>query len=250
MAAIDLTGNVFGFLSVVGRAQNAADGSARWHCVCVCGNERTVHGTGLRAGRHKSCGCKSPRFQAKQFETHGMSRTRVYQIWQGMLARCSESAKGKSKRLYYDKGIRVCDRWLKFENFLSDMGLPESRSSIDRIDGCSGYSPENCRWANSKEQANNTSSNLLITAHGKTLTASQWADVTGIKANTIVYRIRRGWSAERAISQSPGNVRTKKKLDRKRLCEVCGSSFIPRTTQIRAGGGRYCSQKCNASSRR
>ena len=244
-----MTGNVFGFLTVLSRAQNASDGSARWNCACICGSERTIHGTGLRAGRHKSCGCKSPKFQPAQFKTHGMSRTRVYQIWRGMIARCSDAAKGKSKRLYYDKGIRVCSRWLNFENFLSDMGVPEFGASIDRKDGSKDYCPENCRWSSSKEQANNTSSNLFITAQGKTLTASQWSDITGIKANTIVYRMRRGWPPERAINRNPGNIRQERKLERERSCEVCKSVFIPRTSQTRKGLGIYCSQKCNAASR-
>lgn len=250
MKVEDLTGRLFGLLSVKNRAPNSKSGTTMWNCVCACGNKRTIHGTALRAGRNKSCGCNSPRFKPHHGETHAMSGTRIYKIWRGMIVRCSDKAYGKSKKLYYEKGIRLCDEWMTFDNFLADMGIPDAGMSIDRIDGNKGYYKENCRWADHKTQANNTSANLLITHDGKTMTASQWADLTGIKPNTIVYRIRRGWSADRALDVAPIHIKTKAKLERTRSCEICGTSFIPRSTQIRAGTGKYCSQKCNAASRK
>lgn len=167
-----------------------------------------------------------------------------------MIARCSDASFGKTRKLYYEKGIRVCERWMKFENFLEDMGIPKKHQSIDRKDGGKGYEPRNCRWADDKAQANNTSANLIITLNGVSLTASEWSDKTGIKANTIVYRIRRGWNADRALEKNPINVRTKRKEGRTRPCEVCGTEFCPRLAQIKAGGGKFCSQKCNGESRK
>lgn len=245
-----MTGSVFGALTVTGREKNLSDGTAVWKCICECGEIRVIPGNSLRAGRNKSCGCRSPRFTSERTKKHGMSLSRIYGIWLGMIARCSETSTGKARKLYYDKGIRVCERWLKFENFLEDMGTPEQHQSIDRKDGSKGYEPENCRWADGKVQANNTSRNLIITLNGISLTASEWSDKTGIKANTIVYRIRRGWTPDRALEKTPTNIWTKRKMERERSCAICGTNFVPRNAQIRAGRGKFCSQKCSGESRK
>lgn len=245
----DLTGQIFSSLKVVSRAANAKDGSAMWVCLCDCGEQRVVAGTGLRAGRNKSCGCKSPRFTSEKVTIHGKSSSRAYLIWQGMLARCSPASSGKTRKLYYDKGITVCDRWQSFENFLADMGEPPDFHSIDRIDGSKGYSLENCRWATSKIQANNTITNHIITANGLTMTAAMWSEKTGIKANTIIYRIRRGWSPEDAVNPGQSHRKLAKQEKKGRHCLSCGTLFFPRPAQIRGGTGKFCSQRCNAKSR-
>jgi hypothetical protein len=199
----NLTGLRFGDLTVgeyagsVGSAQHAA-----WHCVCDCGNKVVVVGASIRAGRSKSCGCKSKQqwFTADRMTTHGKSRSDVYKIWAGMLKRCSDKSKGKTRKNYFDKGIRVCDRWMEFENFYEDMGDRPIGMTIERIDGTSGYEPGNCKWATAKQQANNTSQNHVIEFKGEKLTVSQLADKFGIKQNSLLYRIRRGWSVEKAAT--------------------------------------------------
>lgn len=245
----DMTGMRFGILTVMHRMQNNSEGTAVWFCVCDCGQSRKIVGTSLRAGRHKSCGCKSPRFRSDTVRTHGMAGTRAYRIWVGMHTRCSDKCAGRARKNYFEKGIRVCDKWKSFEAFYADMGEPPHGMSLDRIDGSMGYSPENCRWATPKEQANNTAANFNVSYQGRTMTVSQWAEELGVKANTLLYRLRRGMSVEVAMQPKVTNARTVAAISRRRCCAVCGTEFLPRPAQLRAGGGRYCSQACNGASR-
>lgn len=250
MAAIDLTNKRFERLLVLSRNGNTSDGSALWKCICDCGSERTIAGTALRAGRHKSCGCSSPRFTSERCTTHGMVKTKTYKTWLGMLSRCSEKSKGKTRKNYWSKGIRVCERWKTFENFLQDMGETPDGLTLDRIDGNGNYEKGNCRWATDKEQANNTSANLLITHIGKTQTLAMWADDIGIKANTLLYRIRREIPLERAMQKKIGHIKSIEAKERERPCAHCGSVFLPRPAQVRSGTGLFCSQACNGASRK
>jgi hypothetical protein len=198
VGAIDLVGARFGLLTVTRRIANNASGSAVWECLCDCGSVRAHAGTSLRTGRLKSCGCASPRFTKERLTTHGKSRTRTYKIWAGMIARCSLPS--KKSHLYFGKGIRVCERWQKFDDFYADMGDAPDGLTIERIDGSADYSPDNCCWATRKTQANNTTRNKVIHYAGEKKTVAQWAEYLGIKPNTLLYRFRRGWSAERALN--------------------------------------------------
>lgn len=234
-------------LTVLSRAKNDAGGSARWDCVCDCGARRVIAGTAIRDGRHKSCGCNSPRFRAAE---NPMSKSRIYRIWQGMLTRCSPKATGKTKRLYFDKGIRVCDEWMSFDIFLRDMGAPLENHSIDRINGDLGYFKSNCRWATHVVQANNTSKNHRVDFRGEAITIAELSRRTGVKQNTLLYRIRRGWSIDRAVQLRPKHKLAEIKESRARNCPVCGNVFIPRTAQIASGAGKHCSHKCSAASKK
>ena len=108
---------------------------------------------------------------------------------------------------YGGRGIRVCERWLKYENFKADMGEPPEGMTLERIDNNGPYSPENCRWATRTEQNNNTRSNRMLTFRGKTQTIMQWAREIGVSFQVLWYRIARGWSVDRALTtplQHPG----------------------------------------------
>jgi hypothetical protein len=139
---------------------------------------------------------------------------------------------------------------MTFEGFIEDMGNRPSGKTIERLNGNCGYYKENCVWASYKEQANNTSANRILCLNGEKKNVSQWAFITGIKANTIIYRLRRGWSVDRALNKNAVGIPTEKKNGRIRPCAVCGKLFIPRPAQLRRGHGRFCSQKCNAVGRK
>lgn len=190
---IDLTGQRFGKL-VVDQYLN----KSMWQCSCDCGQRPTVKGQSLRDGHTKSCGCgiaDSNKRRAK----HGMYRTKAYKTWQGIKQRC-ENLKSDAYHRYGGRGIKVCDRWQEFENFLSDMGEPPVGASIDRIDNDGDYTPENCRWATVQEQQNNISTNRLFTHDGKTQTLAQWARELGIAYHVLKYRLNHGWQPPKLFS--------------------------------------------------
>lgn len=91
-----------------------------------------------------------------------------------MLQRCKNTERIDYHR-YGGRGIKVCDRWLKFENFLKDMGERPDGLTIERIDNNGNYEPGNCQWSDRKVQANNTRRNHLITFMGESKTLAQWA---------------------------------------------------------------------------
>jgi len=200
MAAIDMKGKTIGHVFVLNRCGSNASGQATWNCMCIaCGGDFTTDGASLRSGRTASCGCITRGTFGKRTTKHGKSTTRTYRIWCGMRRRC-EDTKGRKAHLYALKGITYCDRWKSFEAFLQDMGEAPAGMSLDRIDGDLGYSKENCRWATAREQGNNTIAVREISHNGKTQSVSMWARDLGIKQNTLLYRLRRGWPVAIALS--------------------------------------------------
>ena len=194
-----MVGKKYGLLQVLSIAEikNKAQHKA-YLCKCDCGNQKIIIGASIRAGRSKSCGCLSRQSQFTSSRTikHGQSRSKTYQIWIGMKNRCADYSKGKTRKNYYDKGIKVCKEWQIFENFYNDMGQCPEGMTIERIDSNGNYEPLNCKWATPKEQANNTSANHLVEYDGKRQTISQWAEQLGIKPNTLTYRLKRAFTAD------------------------------------------------------
>lgn len=137
--------------------------------------------------------------------THGHSKcvdgrpSRTFMSWTKMWYRVN-NPNHKYYTSYGGRGITVCERWNVFENFLSDMGERPTGKSLDRIDNTKGYSPDNCRWATPKEQCRNRKSTRFITVNGQTKSAAEWSELSGVKYDTILSRLNRGWVGERVIS--------------------------------------------------
>ena len=148
---IDMSGRVFGRLTVLARAENSGT-RTRWLCRCECGVEKPFQGGDLRVGKVVSCGC----FRHEVHTRHGLHGTREYGIWSGMIARCTNPS-NTAFGYYGARGITVCDEWRSsFESFLEHIGpRPSPKHSVDRINNDGNYEPGNVRWATAKEQANN-----------------------------------------------------------------------------------------------
>ncbi len=134
----------------------------------------------------------------------------TYSIWQGMISRCSHPSNPIYKH-YGARGITVCSRWLNYENFIKDMGVKPENRSLDRIDNNGDYSPENCRWADSKQQARNKRNNHLITYNGETRCCAEWSEIYGVPASKIRARINKGWDLESAL-KTPAIIKKRESL--------------------------------------
>lgn len=132
-------------------------------------------------------------------------RRKVRVAWSNMRARCTQPSHHLFPR-YGGRGIAVCDRWNRFENFLADMGFPaDSSLSLDRIDTNGNYEPRNCRWATWREQERNRRNNTVVRAFGEVKCVSEWVlDARcSVADKTLRQRLEKGWEPERAITQAP-----------------------------------------------
>lgn len=136
--------------------------------------------------------------------THGMNDTRFHSIWNGMKGRCLRS------KDYVPKGIKVCERWLLFENFRDDMLESysehvlihgEQNTQIDRINHKGNYEPINTRWVTPRENASNRSSNVMVERDGVIKTLKEWSVFAPVSYKQVWSRINKlGWSVERALT--------------------------------------------------
>lgn len=206
-APLDLTGQIFGRLTVLSKAPNRimgnGDSRRAWNCECECGNKIIATTLDLRKGDVRSCGCLKSELDRTRSRTHGETKSRLHNIWQRMRSRCS-NVNSQDYAYYGGRGIRVYPPWDKDYMCFRDWALSNGYRddlTIDRIDVNKGYCPENCRWTTMKVQANNRTNSRYITCNGETHTIQEWSEIVGINYQTLYMRFNAGWSPEKALNK-------------------------------------------------
>lgn len=214
MARADLTGKRFGDLTVIGLdgvREKYGKKRTYWLCRCDCGKEKVILGNTLVSGLNKSCGCQRYRGSKKTKHGHasGYRHTRTYRSWCHMRQRCLD-VNNKDFKFYGGRGIFICERWHGehgYENFLADMGECPPGLTLDRRDNSKWYSPDNCKWATREEQSRNRRNSIRCTHDGKTLSLMEWAEILGIKYDTL-----HDWITKRGLT-IPECIERKKRLN-------------------------------------
>lgn len=196
-----------------------------WQCLCDCGRITVVCGSNLRPGKTQSCGCLAKEASmlnglkrpSRSQAPAGKAKDRLQKIHRGMLDRCTKPKMAAWKN-YGGRGISVCSEWTNsFDSFYfwAIANGYAAKLTLDRVNNDLGYSPENCRWATQKEQANNRRNSVFFTAFEETKTFAQWLEDPRVIVSipTIRRRLSKGWSFEEAVS-TPGM--TKKEASRSR----------------------------------
>lgn len=191
----DLTGKKFGRLTAIGLADKKSR-KTYWICQCDCGNLKIARSDSLQCGAIKSCGClkkEQDKVNLTAHHSHKQSGKRIYNIWQGMKARCYNKNNARYHR-YGGRGITICEEWKDdfsaFYEWSINNGYSEDLT-IDRIDNNKNYSPENCRWSNNEEQCNNRDTNINITIGNATKTLMRWCEIFELNYKTIYARYSR-----------------------------------------------------------
>jgi hypothetical protein len=187
-------GERYGRLLVVKRADRSTSKRTYWDCVCDCGGTISPRSDALTAGRAKSCGCLQREVAASLGEAsrkHNYKGTKVYNSWSHMKGRCQDENDPRWKD-YGGRGIRVCDRWQNFANFLEDMGEPPSGMTLERKNPNGNYEPDNCVWATWLEQNRNRTISVRVVTDAGLLPIKDYASEEGISYDAARARAYRG----------------------------------------------------------
>lgn len=160
---------------------------------CDCGVEFITYTNNIKNSHTKSCGkkCKLKNYRSKSYK---------YKLWINIKTRCNNPNTPYYKH-YGGRGIKIDETWLDFNQFSNDIGeRPNNKYSLDRINNFGNYTKNNIRWVDQSTQMNNTRYNHVINWKDQTMNIEQWARYLGMKENTLVYRIKRGWSIDRAFT--------------------------------------------------
>lgn len=195
---IDLTGQKFGRLTVIERAENKGK-HTYWKCRCDCGNDCVINSSNLIHGLTKSCGC----LWQESVSSHGIAKLdyKIYKTWFGIKERCT-NPKHISYNNYGARKILIYPDWLNnpknFYDYVSKLEhFGEEGYTLDRINNNGNYEPNNLRWADTKTQCRNKSNNHLVEYEGKIMTFIEMVEKSGINESTLRGRIRRGDTGEK-----------------------------------------------------
>ncbi len=197
---MDLSGQVFDRLTVLGLSHRIINKAVYWNCLCSCGKKYCTTTSSLRSGRCKSCGCLQREHAGNVFRTHGLSQTKMYKAWHGMIQRCT-NPNSLDYPNYGGRGITVCPEWYDYLTFYNDMGDRPNGMTLDRIDVNGNYEPNNCRWITNLAQQNNRRDNVLISYLNEVKTISEWSRYFNIPVTNIRNRLNRGWSLDEVFSK-------------------------------------------------
>jgi hypothetical protein len=236
-------GYKFGRWTLIREDGFTVTGQQKWWCKCDCGIEKSNILANLMHGFSR--GCK----KCSRHPDHEMPRNVEYATWRNIHKRCEQPSASQYHN-YGGRGIRVCERWESFENFLAYMGpKPTPMHSIDRIDVNGNYEPENCRWATDKEQGRNLRKTVYLTVDGVRRPLVEWAEIIGIRKRTLHGRLKRGWSDDEIVHGKPAIPVAEKNHKTNpdgsgvsTTCLHCGSFFTQRP-----GIGRprkFCAAMC------
>lgn len=194
----DLTNKTFGRLTV--KSYSRKNGRAYWCCVCECGNIVEVRSDRLTTGETKSCGCLQ---KDNHYSKHGMTGTRLYEIWAGIKRRCYNKNYKRYKD-YGQRGIKMCDEWkddfMEFYKWAIDNGYNDTLT-IDRVNNDKNYEPNNCKWSTPKQQVRNRRNTKCITYNQETKPLAEWCEIYQINYNVVYNRIYNcGWSIKKALT--------------------------------------------------
>lgn len=209
---IDLTGRVYGSLTVIKQAEGQISPSGRhhkmWLCKCECGNFKVINGENLKRGLAQSCGCYQKKQASAACITHGDTDSRLYAVWCAIKRRCDNPNVPEYPR-YGGRGITMCKEW--HDNYASfkewaylngyDENAPRGKCTIDRIDNDGNYEPDNCRWVDHRTQMNNVSYNHFETYNGETHTVAEWAELYHMPYSKLLQRLNTfGYGIEKALT--------------------------------------------------
>ena len=191
----DLTGQVFGEWSVIGHTSV----SSMILCRCSCGVVKEVMRSNVVQGISTNCGCKRIAAIRESATKHSAScngkKLKSFRTWIKMMERCYKPYASGYKN-YGGRGIKVCDRWKDYVNFVSDMGEPKDNESIERIDFNGDYEPNNCKWIARNEQNKNTSRTVFIEG----MCMKDFCNARGFPYEGFQAQIRRGKTIEETIN--------------------------------------------------
>ena len=200
---MDLTNKKYGKLLVLKKSKSKYKNNITWDCLCDCGNKIVVTTANLNSHRVCSCGCLKIEKLVQRSTKHNQRHTHLYEVWKSMKQRCY-NPKLKVYKNWGARGIKICEDWLNdFQSFY-DWSMTngyKDELTIDRIDVNGNYEPSNCRWVDRKTQAANTRLAKLITINGESKCIAEWCRIYNVNRATYNSRVRRGLSAEEALTK-------------------------------------------------
>jgi hypothetical protein len=183
----NILGNKYSRLLVIDYVEITKQGAV-WKCKCDCGNIKNITSRDLVTNNTKSCGCYLNEMMGKQSIKHGETRktnfTGTYKSWRSMKARCT-NPNIKEYKNYGGRGIKFCERWNGYENFLKDMGERPKGYSLERKDPNGNYEPENCCWIPFNQQSRNTRKTVWVVLNGEKMIQADAAKILNRNPATI-----------------------------------------------------------------